>query len=152
MKVFSWVKKVFEKIKLERIAIVSVIVTQSLKRLIQSEFALLVLEMAPIPWVNFISKVMGYITKANEIVPVIVKQIVVTKGILDEAIIEEKLAMDILIDHLKYYNKEDLDEFLAFFSLQVMNALAGDGIIDEEEKSQIIESAYQKLFKQKQGE
>jgi len=149
-KVVNYFKRIYEKLRLEKVAIASVIVTQALKRLVQSEFTLLVLELAPLPWVNFLSKIIGYINKANEVVPLIVKQIVVTKGILDTADVDDKLALNVLVDHLRYYNKEELGEFLQYFSLMIMNADDnGDGVVSDEERAKIIQDTYTRLFKDK---
>lgn len=149
MKAFNFLKRAYEKLKLKNIAITAVIVAQALKRAAQSEITLLILELAPLPWANFIGKIFGWINKANDVVPEIVKSIVVSKGILDSTDdLPANQAMGILIDHLRYYKKEDLNEFVKFFSLQIVNANY-DGVITEEEKDQIIEESYQFLFKRK---
>jgi hypothetical protein len=143
-----WLKKIFERIKLKNIAIAAVLVTQTIKRIAQSEIGLLVLDMAPIPWVNFIGKVLGWIAKTNEILPEIVRGIVLKEGILSEwEATDHKYVMQSLIDHLSNFSKDDLDNFLAFMALQIMNARAGDGVVDEWEKKEIMEESYKYLFK-----
>lgn len=150
MKIFDWVRKAYEKFKLKNVAIAAVLISQALKRVVQSELGLLILDMAPIPWVSFIGKALGWISKANAAVPFVVKAIVVSKGILDESSSQDdKMALSVLIDHLKYYNKEELNEFIAFFSLQIINATADDGILDDQEKSEVMEEVYKFLFKTK---
>ncbi|MDX5478420.1 MAG: hypothetical protein LPJ98_08170, partial [Cyclobacteriaceae bacterium] len=72
MKPFDFFRRLYERAKLKNIAIAAVLISQALKRVVQSEIGLLVLEMAPLPWVNFIGKVIGWIGKANEVVPVVV--------------------------------------------------------------------------------
>lgn len=149
MKALNFLKRAYEKLKLKNIAITAVIVAQALKRAAQSEITLLILELAPLPWANFIGKIFGWINKANDVVPEIVKSIVVSKGILDSTDdLPANQAMAILIDHLRYYKKEDLNEFVKFFSVQIVNANY-DGVITDEEKDQIIEESYQFLFKRK---
>lgn len=141
-------KRLFEKLRLEKIAIAAVLVAQALKRLVQSEITQLVIDLAPLPWVNFLSKVLGHLTKANEVLPQIVRGIVISKGMLDEETSKDhKIALLVLIDHLKNYSREELNEFIAFFALQIMNAQAGDGVISNEERAKIIEDSYQFLFK-----
>ena len=148
-KVINFFKKIYERAKLKNIAITAVIVAQALKRAAQSEITLLILELAPLPWANFIGKIFGWINKANDVVPEIVKSIVVSKGILDKSDnLPANQAMSVLIDHLRYYKKEDLNEFVKFFSVQIINA-SYDGEITEEEKDKIIEESYQFLFKRK---
>lgn len=148
-KVIDFFKKIYERAKLKNIAITAVIIAQALKRAAQSEITLLVLELAPLPWANFIGKIFGWISKADAVVPEIVKSIVVSKGIIDKSDdLPANQAMAVLIDHLRYYKKDDLNGFIKFFSLQIVNANY-DGIITEEEKDQIIEDSYHFLFKRK---
>jgi hypothetical protein len=149
-KITDFFKKIYQKIKLEQIAIVAVIVTQSLKRLVTSEFALIVLELAPLPWVSFITKILRYISKANEVLPVIIKNIVLAKGLLDNYTIDNQQLTDVLVKHLRGYSKEELNEFFQYFALQVSIALDNDGLIDDVERKDINDKVYQKLFKIKQ--
>lgn len=150
MKILDFAKKVYERLKLKNIAIASVLITQALKRVVQSEIGLLILDLAPIPWVNLIGKIFGWIGKANSVIPIVVREISIAKGLIGEIKqIDYKSEMDGLVQHLRVYSKEELNDFLAFFSLQIMNASAGDGIIDHEEKKQILEDSYKFLFKTK---
>ena len=144
----TWLKKIFERIKLKNIAIAAVLVTQTIKRIAQSEIGLIILDMAPLPWVNFIGKVLGWIAKTNEILPEVVRGIVLKEGILSEwESTDHKVTMQALINHLSNFSKDDLDKFLAFMALQIMDARAGDGVVDDEEKKQIMEESYKYLFK-----
>lgn len=150
MKIFDWFRRTYERLKLKNIAIAAVLITQAIKRFANSEIGQLVIDMSLLKWPNFIGKVLGILYKTNEVLPMVVKSIVVSKGILDEAAAsDDKIAIAVLVDHLRYYSKKDLSEFSAFMALQILNARAGDGIIDEEEKKEIIEATYQFLFKDK---
>ncbi len=153
MKVLQSIKSFFNKVRFESIAVTAVLVSQALKRMVQSDFVLLVAEMAPLPWVNLLSKIFQYIKKANEVVPLVAKNIIVTKGILDKIddADDKKLALRILADHLKFYKKDQLNEFLKYFSMEVMDALAGDNKITAEEKDKLVENVYTKLFKNGQA-
>lgn len=150
-KIFNWVRKTYEKFKLENVALASVIVVQALKRVAQSNFTLLLLELAPLSVVNVISKLLGYISKANDIVPKIAYNVVITKGIVEDTSIDPKLALEIFVDHLRYQrDKEAFSQSLRDFALDIVNTLQGDGVITDDEKRELIEKYYMKLFKQQQ--
>ena len=144
---FDFIKKFYERIKLKQIAVVAVIVTQALKRFVQSKHALLILDLVPLPWASLAGKILGYLVKANELVPEIVKTIIVVKGFVDEKIEDEKVATQILADHLSHMTELEVNEFWRDYALLVMNALSNDGIIDDEERKQINDEVYRKLLK-----
>lgn len=148
-KITDFFKRIYQKIKLEKIAIVSVIVTQALKRVINSEITLFLVEILPLPWANSIIKLFGYFKKLNVIAPKVIKTIVLTKGLIDTAEVNEKLAYDLLVDHVKYYTKEQQNEFYQLFALEISKALMNDNKIDDEEIKAINEKLYKKLFKLK---
>lgn len=148
-KITDFFKRIYQKIKLEKIAIVSVIVTQALKRVINSEITLFLVEILPLPWANSIIKLFGYFKKLNVIAPKVIKTIVLTKGLIDTAEVNEKLAYDLLVDHVKYYTKEQQNEFYQLFALEISKALMNDNKIDDEEIKAINEKLYEKLFKLK---
>lgn len=148
MKLVTWLKKKYELLKIKNIAIVAVMITQALKRIVQSELGLIVLDMVPLPWVSLIGKLLGLAKKVNEVLPQVVKAIVISKGILDQSSAGEyKTDMTALTDHLRLYSEKDLNDFLKFMSMEILKARFDDGIIDDNEKSEIIENTYQFLFK-----
>lgn len=148
MKIFSWFRKQYELLQLKNIAIVAVMITQAIKRIVQSDLGQIVLDLIPLPWANILGKILGIAGKVNEILPKVVRGIVVTKGILDESLAEDdKLAMKVLTDHLSFYTDEDLNKFLKFMSMEILKARLNDGIVDDNEISEIIEKTYRFLFK-----
>lgn len=150
MGIFGSIKKFIQRAKLKNLALVAVIVSQSLKRIVRSELGSFVLDIIPIPWASLVGKILNWASKVEKVVPEVIKAISITKGILTEdQLSNDKLVMAVFIDHLRYYSHDQLNEFIKFFAIQIMNASSDDGIIDEEEKDQMVEEAYQFLFKMK---
>ena len=148
MRVVSWFKKQYELLQLKNVAIVAVMITQAIKRIVQSEVGLIILDLVPLPWANIAGKILGISKKVTEVLPHVVGGIVASKGLLDITESKDyKLALKTLTDHLSNYSDKDLNEFLKFMSMQILNARSNDGLIDDNEKSEMIESAYQFLFK-----
>ena len=148
MKIVSWIRKQYELLQLKNVAIVAVMITQSIKRIVQSELGLIILDLIPLPWANIVGKILGIAKKVNEVLPQVVRGIVISKGILDESTAsDDKLAMKVLVDHLHLYSEKDLNEFLKFMSMEIVRARSNDGLVDEQEKSEIIENTYRFLFK-----
>lgn len=144
---FDFIKRFYERIKLKQIAVVAVIVTQALKRFVQSKYGLLLLDLIPLPWASFVGKLLIYLTKANEIVPELIETIIVAKGFVSKKINDEKASLQILTDHLSHMSEFEVNQFWRDYALLVLNALAGDGIIDDEERKQINDETYRKLLK-----
>jgi len=149
MKIITWFKKTIAKIKVEQVAIAAVMITQAIKRLATSEIGLLILDLAPLPWTNFIGKVLGWLIKIDKSLPGVIRKVVVEKDMLDEENAQEyKVALTVLIDHLRDFEKEDLNEFVAFIALEIIEANT-DGKVTREEKKEIMEKSYKFLFKEK---
>lgn len=148
MKVISWIKKQYEKLRLKNVALVAVMITQSLKRFANSEFGLFIIEMLPAPWFGSISKLLGISRNINKILGQVVRGIVISKGILDQDnATDEKLALSVLADHLKHYNKDELNGFLKYMAIEIIKAHQNDNILSDEEIEEIMEKGYQYLFK-----
>jgi hypothetical protein len=141
------IKDFFKRIKLKRIAIVSVMVAQSLKRIVNSEVTLMLIDLAPLPWVKFFTKLFGYLKRVDAIVPELISNLVVANGMLEKASEDKKLAVNIFIDHLRHYDKDRQNEMYKLFATKVFEALSDDGEVDAQETDQILEEIYQELFK-----
>lgn len=144
---FTPLKRIYEKIKLKQVAVAAVIVTQALKRFVQSKHSLLILDLIPLPWASLVGKITRYLVLANELVPEITKQILVTKGFVQERIEDERTANQILSDRLAHLNEFEVKEFWRDYALLVMNALSNDGVIDDTERKLINDEVYNKLLK-----
>lgn len=148
MKIVEKIKAFIERLKLKRIAIVAVIFTQALKRFIQSKHVEFVMEIAPLPWVNFLGKLLGYFKKAEVVIPSVVKGLVLAHGMLDEdTATDDQITFMVLADHVRYFSEEDSAKFWQEYALAVMNALAGDGVVDDQERKAINDEAYKRLIK-----
>jgi len=148
MKVISWFRKQYELLQLKNVAIVAVMITQSIKRVVQSDVGMIVLDLVPLPWANILGKILGIASKVNDVLPHVVRGIVISKGIIDHSSAwDYKIEMKALIDHLGMYSAEELNEFLKFMSMEILKAKSNDGIVDDNEKSEIIEKTYKFLFK-----
>lgn len=144
----NWFKKQYELLQLKNIALVAVMITQAIKRIVQSEVGLIILDLVPLPWANLAGKILGISKKVNEVLPHVVSAIVVSKGLISEAESGDyKTALRTLTNHLVTYSDQDLNEFLKFMSMEILKARSNDGLVDDKEKSEIIENAYKFLFK-----
>lgn len=142
---FQKVKKFYYRLKVQQIATAAVIVTQALKRMIDSNLFQMIGDFVPLPWLSFSTKVLSWIMKANEKVPAIANQILLADQVFQTMDSDDPVKL--LVMHLQAKKEEtnSLGDYYRAFVLDLALAM-DDGILTKEEWQQTLESHYQKLF------
>lgn len=143
-KAYQKARALYLRIRFGKVVIVAVMITQALKRFVESELGKFLLDMLPIPWLDLSSSIFGLLIKANTFVPKVAQEILLSHAFLDGA--NEQDALQLLTIHLRSKTKEERADFWKEF-YDKLTFYMSDGKISNEERDELRDEYYHKLFK-----
>lgn len=143
-KAFQKVRAIYLRLKFEKIITVAILITQALKRFVESDLGTFLIDLTPIPWVKYTTKIIALITKASEVAPQISQKMLIGHAFVSDA--DEQDALQLLTIHLRLKTKEERATFWKEFCDALIEAMA-DHTITSEERAELREEFYHKLMK-----
>lgn len=144
MNIFQKARALYLRIRFGKVVTVAVMITQALKRFVESELGKFLMDLVPIPWLDLSSSIFGLLVKANTYVPKVAREILIAHEFLDGA--TEQDALQLLTIHLRSKTKEERADFWKEF-YDKLTFYMSDGKISDEERAELREEYYHKLFK-----
>jgi hypothetical protein len=140
----KFIKSLQLRLKIERAIVVSVIVTQSLKRVLNHEVVEIVMEFAPFNWVNVISSLQRHIVRANGILMMVLRDMTGEQTIMTQDLVPN------LSKRMKWLSDEEKGEMYRSISTKIASKLLKDEVeedVDEKMLAKISDETYHTLFK-----
>lgn len=144
MSIFQKARALYLRVRFGKVVTVAVMITQALKRFVESELGKFLLDLVPIPWLDLSASIFGILMKANDVVPKVAREILLSHAYIDGA--TEQDALQVLTIHLRSKTKEERADFWKEFYDRLTYYLS-DGKITDQERAELREEYYQKLFK-----
>lgn len=143
-KFYQKARALYLRFRLGNVVTVAVLVTQALKRFVDSDLGKLLMDLVPVPWLSFSTRVLSLIMEANAHVPAVARKILVSHFLLTAG--EEQDAVQLLTIQLRMKTKEERVTFWQEFCDALITAMA-DEVITPEELAEIRQEFYEKLLK-----
>lgn len=143
-KAYQKARALYLRFRLGNVVTVAVLVTQALKRFVDSDLGKLLMDLVPVPWLSFSTRILSLMMEANTYVPAIARKLLASHFLLTSG--EEQNALQLLTIQLRLKTKEERAIFWQEFCDALIEAMA-DEVITPEELAEIRQEFYQKLLK-----
>lgn len=143
-KTYQKARALYLRFRLGNVVTVAVLVTQALKRFVDSDLGKFLTDLVPVPWLSLSVRLLALLTKAHTYVPEVSRKILVSHFLLTTG--QEEDALQLLTMHLRLKTKEERVIFWQEFCDALILAMA-DEVITPEELADIRQEFYHKLLK-----
>lgn len=141
---FQKARALYLRFRIGNVVTVAVLITQALKRFVDSDLGKFLMDLVPVPWMNLSVRILSLISTANTHVPAIARKILISHFLLTSG--EEQDAVQLLTIHLRMKTKEERALYWQEFCDALILAMS-DEVITPEELADIRQEFYTKLLK-----